>query len=360
MRRAASRKVDTFTIGFEEKAWDESGHAAAVAAHLGTNHHTLVASGRAALDLAAEMGGVYDEPFADSSQLPTTLLSRLVRGQVTVALSGDGGDEIAAGYQRYDWGLQMAEMRARTPQPVRAAAAAGVMALPTGLIDAAVGLTRHATPHAGHKIKRAARIAATEDFVSAYRQLLSLTTEPHKLAAANGDHQPAAYRPAMTSAIRDPLARMQLIDTLSYLPDDILTKMDRASMSVGLEVRVPLLDHRVWEWAMRVPVPLRRRGGTGKALLKAILARHVPSALTERPKAGFAVPLADWLRGDLRDFAEAHLSMDALSNCGVLRAPAIRRVWAEHLAGRHDHAPVLWAVLMLQSWRHGWRSAAHG
>jgi asparagine synthase (glutamine-hydrolysing) len=360
MQKGAGRKVDTFTIGFAEKAWDESSHAAAVAAHIGTNHHTLTTSGRAALDLVAEIGGIYDEPFADSSQLPTVLLSRLVRQHVTVALSGDGGDETFAGYQRYDWGLRLATAQARVPATLRMAALAGVRAVPAGLLRKAAAIAGRDTPHAGHKLKRLATLVAAPGFVAGYRQFLSLTNDPETLVTTAGEHAPAAHAPETTAALADPLARMQLTDALSYLPDDILTKTDRASMSAGLEVRVPLLDHRIWEWAMRIPVPLRRRGGAGKALLKAVLARHLPPALTERPKAGFAVPLADWLRTDLRDFAEAGLSAPALIDAGVFDAPAVRRLWAEHLAGRHDHGPVLWAVLMFQSWRHSWRAAVHG
>jgi asparagine synthase (glutamine-hydrolysing) len=349
MQRSAGRRIDSFTIGFEEKAWDESPQAAAVAAHVGSNHHTLMTNGRAALDLAVEMASIYDEPFADSSQIPTTLLSRMVRKHVTVALSGDGGDETFAGYRRYDWGLTLAAAQARVPGPLRSLAAAGVEALPTALLGAA--LAGKGGAHAGHKAKRAARLAAAPDFLTGYRQFLSLTPEPAALLAAPVEHHPAAYGRPATDAIRDPLARMQLVDALSYLPDDILTKTDRASMASGLEVRVPLLDHRIWEWAMRIPPPLRRKGGTGKALLKTILARHVPPALTARPKAGFAVPLAQWLRGDLRAFAEPLLATAALDDSGLFNAPAVRALWAQHLAGRHDHGPVIWAILMLQGWR---------
>jgi asparagine synthase (glutamine-hydrolysing) len=351
MQRMAGRQVDTFTIGFEEAAWDESPHAAAVASHIGTRHHTLMTSGRAALDVAVQMGCVYDEPFADSSQIPTTLLARMVRKHVTVALSGDGGDETFAGYQRYGWGLKLAAAQARVPGRLRSLAAAGVSALPMAVLDKAAALAGKGGAHAGHKAKRAARLAAAPDFLSGYRQFLSLTTDPAALLAAPEEHRPAAYAPATTAAIRDPLTRMQLTDALSYLPDDILTKTDRASMSAGLEVRVPLLDHRIWEFGMRLPADLRRKGGTGKALLKAILARHVPPALTERPKAGFAVPLAQWLRGDLRAFAEPLLAQPALEAAGVFNVAAVRALWAQHLAGRHDYGPVLWAILMLQSWR---------
>jgi asparagine synthase (glutamine-hydrolysing) len=354
MQRGAGRRIDTFTIGFEEKAWDESHHAAAVAAHLGANHHTLMTNGRQALGVVGDLGGVYDEPFADSSQIPTLLLSRLVRGHVTVALSGDGGDETFAGYQRYGWGLRLAAAQVRVPAALRMAAFAGLRAVPTGVLGKAAALAGRDTPHAGHKLKRLAALVAAPGFVHGYRQFLALTNHPELLVRASGEHMPAAYAPETSAALSDPLTRMQLTDALSYLPDDILTKTDRASMSVGLEVRVPLLDHRIWEWAMRIPAPLRRKGGSGKALLKAILARHVPTALTERPKAGFAVPLADWLRTELRDFAEAHLAEAALADAAVFDAPAIRRLWAEHLAGGHDHAPVLWAVLMFQAWRTSW------
>jgi asparagine synthase (glutamine-hydrolysing) len=351
MQQGAGRKIDTFTIGFEEKAWDESPHAAAVAGHLGTRHHTLMTSGKAALAVAREMGAIYDEPFADSSQIPTTLLCRMVRGHVTVALSGDGGDETFAGYQRHGWGLRLAAAQARIPRGLRAAAAAGLGAVPTQLLDRAVAASGRDIRHAGHKLKRMARLGASGDFAAGYRQFLSLTTDPGEYLAFAGEHQPAAYMRDATSAIRDPLTRMQLMDALSYLPDDILTKTDRASMSVGLEVRVPLLDHRVWAFGMRIPAAARRKGGSGKALLKDILKRHVPEALTNRPKAGFAVPLADWLRRDLRDFAEPLLASDALEASGVLHPPSISRIWVEHLEGRHDHAPLIWAILMFQSWR---------
>ncbi len=351
MQRAAGRKVDAFTIGFEEKAWDESPYAAAVAAHLGVNHHILMTSGRAALDVVGEMGALYDEPFADSSQIPMVLLSRLVRRHVTVALSGDGGDETFAGYQRYEWGLKLAAAQVRVPGPLRSLAAAGAAALPTALLDGAAAMAGKGGPHAGHKLKRAARLAAAPDFLTGYRQFLSLTTDPTALLASPEEHVPAAWLPAATRGIADPLTTMQLTDALSYLPDDILTKTDRASMSAGLEVRVPLLDHRIWDWALRIPSAQRRQGGTGKALPKAILARHVPPALTKRPKAGFAVPLAQWLRGELRAFAEPLLAAPALAAAGVFDVAAVRALWAQHLAGRHDHGPVLWAVIMLQSWR---------
>jgi asparagine synthase (glutamine-hydrolysing) len=352
MQRASSRPVQTFTIGFDDAAYDESAHASAIATHLRTDHHTLNATSTDALNLVEEMAGVYDEPFADSSQLPTLLLAKLVRGHVTVALSGDGGDESFGGYERYGWGLQLAGYQRRVPATARRMAGAAARNMPLTLMDVAARLTgMGASAHPGHRLQRALVLGAAPDFVSGYRQLLALHSAPHSLTGFAGEHHPAAYDPPLTANIADPLTRMQVIDALSYMPDDILTKVDRASMAVALEVRVPLLDTRIWEWAMRLPPESRRHKGTGKAMLRAILARHVPPALFERPKAGFAVPLAAWLRGPLRPWAESLLAPAALADGGLVDPAAAQKLWQTHLAGRADHGPVLWSLLMLEGWR---------
>ncbi len=358
MQQRCDRKVETFTIGFEEAAWDESPHAAAVAAHLGTRHTTLMTSGHAAQALVPDIAAIYDEPFSDSSQLPTLLLCRLVRDHVTVALSGDGGDETFAGYERHGWGLALQRYRERLPGFVRQAAGRLADVMPIGLADAAAGLVGHqaGSHHPGHRLKRAARAGAADSFTDGYRQFLSQTTEPHRVLRHPREHHPFAYQPNEALDRLLPLARMQTIDALSYLPDDILVKVDRASMSVGLEVRVPLLDHRLWEWAARLPSGMQRHGGKAKAVLRAILDRHVPAALTERPKAGFAVPLAAWLRLELRDWAETLLEPARLAESGLLEPTAVRKIWDSHLAGREDHAPLLWSILMFESWR---RSVLH-
>jgi asparagine synthase (glutamine-hydrolysing) len=353
MQKRSGRRVETFTIGFEEPGWDESPHAAAVAEHLGTRHHTLMTSGHAALELAPDIADIYDEPFADSSQLPTTLLCRMVRKHVTVALSGDGGDETFSGYERYGWGASLAAHQKRIPYFARSMLAAVGGVVPARLTSHVAGLAGKRGDHLGHKLQRALDLQATRQFADGYRQLLSLTTKPASLSQADQEHHPAAYGNADIGALHSVLSQMRTIDALSYLPDDILVKVDRASMSVGLEVRVPLLDHRVWGWAATIPDKKHRSGPKGKTILRAVLDRHVPMRLIDRPKSGFAVPLAWWLRRDLRDWAESLLPDN--SNA-FLDAAAVQRLWRAHLAGHHDHAPVLWSILMLESWR---RSAFH-
>ncbi len=356
MQQRAGRRIETFTIGFEEKAWDESPHAEAVARHIGTQHTTLKTSGNAARAIVPAIAAIYDEPFSDSSQIPTMLLCRLVRGHVTVALSGDGGDETFAGYERYGWGLKLDRYRQRYPAILRQIAAQALDILPLGLLERVAKVAGAGGQHPGHRLQRAARLGAAATFSDGYRQFLSQTVDPLSLMTSASEHHPRAYRgDAMLDAL-SPLSRMQTIDATSYLPDDILAKVDRASMSVGLEVRVPLLDHRIWEWSARLPGDMQRSGGKGKAVLRAVLAKHVPAVLTERPKAGFSVPLAAWLRADLREWAEALLEPARLAESGLLNAAAIRALWSRHLAGREDHSPMLWSVLVFESWR---RSVLH-
>jgi asparagine synthase (glutamine-hydrolysing) len=320
-----------------------------VARHLGTRHHTLRTSGREALALVDDLATIYDEPFADSSQLPTLLLSRLVRQHVKVVLSGDGGDEAFGGYARHGWGLNLERYQRSLPRPMRSLMASGINALPAAWLDRMMALAGRGGDHGGHKLQRAFNMGATKDFASGYRQMTSLVLEPGKLMHAAQEHHAGAFDASVTAGLHSYLTRMQVTDAMGYLPDDILVKVDRASMSVGLEVRVPLLDHRIWEWAMRTPAVQRRDGGVGKVLLRSILARHVPPALFERPKAGFAVPLARWLRSDLRDWAENLLQPATIEACGLDNA-AVRSLWMAHGAGTQDNASALWSVLMLASW----------
>jgi len=323
----------TFTIGVEDKSFDESRHAAAVARHLGTHHTTLVATEREALAIVPELGRLYDEPFADSSAVPTVLVSRLARRHVTVTLSGDGGDELFGGYTRYAWLERLASVQRAAPPPLRRTAAA----LGRGV--------RRIAP--GFRAARALSLLASPDTASLYRSLLATGAEPAALLPG--------VTPAMPTQTWEPrlsLRRAAMLDDMcAYLPDDILAKVDRASMSVGLEARVPLLDHRILAFAAALPEALLADARGGKALLRRVVERAVPRALIERPKMGFGVPLARWLAGPLREWAEALLEPARLASGLGFDAGAVRALWARLLGGDRSAAAALWPVLMAEAWR---------
>lgn len=330
MQRLSSRPVRTFTIGFAEPAYDESPHARAMADHLGTDHTELVVTPAEAQAVIPELPHVYDEPFADSSQVPTLLVSRLARGAVTVALSGDGGDELFAGYDRYARAVRVA----RVPRPIALGAAAYY------------GLR-------GDRRRRSAALALGRGPASSVRRLLSANPEADALvlgADAEAGRRRFDARWETTHGLGGLRERFMALDTTGYLPDDILHKVDRAAMAVSLETRVPLLDHRLVALAWRLSPEVRMGDGGGKWALREALARHVPRALFERPKAGFAVPIGRWLRGPLRPWVEDLLAPDALAREGLLDAVAVRRLWEAHLKGSSDDAHELWPVLMFRAW----------
>jgi len=322
----------TFTIGFADERLDESSHARAVAQHLGTDHSELIVTDADLRSVVPDLPRIYDEPFADSSQIPTVLVSRLARGSVTVALSGDGGDELFGGYERY----RLLERHARTPRALALAATAAFRIL-----------GRH-------------RDAVTSSLLGRgpahiVRRLLSEGVAAERLVPS-ADHDAIAARFlarwAATEGLGGLTARAMALDTVGYLPDDILHKVDRAAMSVALETRVPLLDHRLVALAWRLPERARVRDGIGKWVLREILARHIPRPLFERPKAGFAVPLGTWLRGPLASWADDLLAPDAVGD-GVLDAAEVARLWEAHRSGREDRSRDLWPLLMFQAWRQG-------
>lgn len=359
LMQQAARPVRTFTVGFEEAGFDESAHARAVARHLGTDHAELFVTAAEARAVIPGLPEMYDEPFADSSQIPTHLVCRAARQQVTVALSGDAGDELFGGYNRYFWAPRIWSRVARLPYPARQAVAAALQSAAPSTWDRLLG-------HAGvvrpgeklHKLGRALRGARSLDDL--YWNLVSEWPDPARLVVA-GDgggagaqgagswFSPSARESAIADVL-DPVERMMFTDALGYLPDDILCKVDRAAMAVSLETRVPFLDHRVAELAWRLPLSMKVRGNAGKWALRQILYRHVPRELIERPKAGFALPVGQWLRGPLRDWAEALLDAGRLRREGYLEPRLVRAAWSEHLSGRYDRTPRVWSLLMFQSW----------
>ena len=355
MQKRASRPVKTFTIGFAEKAYDESPHACAVAKHLGTDHTELVVTPAEAMDVIPKLARLYDEPFADSSQIPTYLVAQLARRNVTVSLSGDAGDELFGGYTRYEvaergWGLL-----GRIPGAVRRALPAVIRSRSAGWwtrgfeFAAPVIPRRWRYSNPGNKLYRLADLLS-DSAGEFYHGIISHWVNSRRMVV--GCSQPDARLGCITPDIVSPEYREQMMywDLVTYLPGDILVKVDRAAMAVSLETRVPLLDHRVLEFAWSLPLGLKVRDGRGKWLMRELLARHVPRELTDRPKMGFGIPLNQWLRGPLRDWAEAHLDESRIRREGYLDPAPIRTKWQEHLEGDHDWSYLLWDVLMFQAW----------
>ena len=330
MQRLSPTPVRTFTIGFDEQEHDESPYARAIASHLGTEHTELIVTPAQAQSIIPDLPRIYDEPFADSSQIPTLLVSTLARRSVTVALSGDGGDELFAGYGRY----ARAERLARVPRPAALAMAA------------TFGLLRD-------RRRRDAALTTVRGEAALVRRLLSGDPNADRLVLgvdAAATRERFAARWDATQGLGDLTARSMALDTTGYLPDDILHKVDRAAMATSLETRVPLLDHRLVALAWRLPPSTRAKDGTGKWILRELLAREVPRTLFERPKAGFTVPVGSWLRGPLRAWAEDLLAPAAIAREGLLDVSAVRRLWDRHRGGRTDESFALWPILMFRAW----------
>lgn len=355
MKAANSGPVKTFSIGFEQEAFNEAHHAAAIARHLGTDHTELTVTSREALDVVPRLADMFDEPFADSSQIPTYLVSAMTRKHVTVALSGDGGDELFAGYNRYQLTSRSWRLLSLMPGFARNAVASALTSQATERWDKlATRLPRNlAPPQFGDKVHKAASVLTLNDADALYRRLVS-HWEPGELMPGVTEVDGALQDPSIRKDFPDLLDRMQFLDLVTYLPDDILTKVDRCSMAIALEARVPLLDHRVVELAWRLPHSTKIRGGVTKWLLRQVLYRHVPRELIERPKMGFGVPLAEWLRGPLRDWVENLLSEKRLTETGLFDVALIRRYWSEHLSGARNWQYLLWDLLMFENWRERW------
>ncbi|HEY0412888.1 MAG TPA: asparagine synthase (glutamine-hydrolyzing) [Allosphingosinicella sp.] len=350
-QKYSSIPVRTFSIGFEEAGFNEAEYAKAVAKHLGTVHDERYVTVKEARDVIPLLPEMYDEPFADSSQIPTHLVSRFAREQVTVALSGDGGDELFAGYNRHFAAPALWQRLRKLPRPVRALIGPPLGQLPSSLWNgAAVLLPGRRQPHFGSKVQKALRVAgAARSFDDVYNSFLDeWSFEPSPVHDAEG--APAAGFDMDFAAGAPDTLRMMYCDAVSYLPDDILCKVDRAAMAVSLETRVPFLDHRVAELAARIPMAMKVRGGKGKHILRELLYREAPRALFDRPKSGFGIPVGEWIKGPLRPWAEELLDPTRMAAEGYFDAGAVGRRWRDHLSGRRDSTPALWAVLMFQAW----------
>lgn len=346
MQTQSSRPIDTFTVGFDVAGYDESAHARAVAQHLGTRHHELRVSGQHALNTVPLLAAMYCEPFADSSQIPTHLVCQSARQHATVALSGDAGDELFGGYNRYLWAGRVWRKAAPLGRWGRNSMASAIECLSPAAWDQLAGSSKSVV-RVGEKMhKLADRIKNTHTIDEFYESLISEWRYPEVLV--NG-YEPKQWINSAAS-FEDPVARMMINDALGYLPGDILVKVDRAAMAISLETRAPFLDHRLAQVAWRLPIDMKVRNGVGKWALRQLLYKHVPKELIERPKAGFAVPLASWLRGPLRPWAEALLTPSSLNAHGFLSSKVIQKYWQEHQRGSFDHSAKLWAVLMFQAW----------
>lgn len=356
MQAQSSRAVKTFSIGFNESDYDEAVYAKAVADHLGTDHTDLYVSPAQAMSVIPRLPILYDEPFADSSQIPTFLVSEMARQYVTVSLSGDAGDELFGGYNRYQVTASMWNRLAKWPRPLRAAIATGILNISPKAWDSLANATPLANRWSGigYKLHKAAGVIDAASATELYEGLVSQWLHPEEIVL--GAREPSTLltgnKPELIGL--NDVEQMMALDMLTYLPDDILTKVDRAAMGVSLETRVPFLDHRVVEFAWSLPLEYKLRresaGYTTKWALRQVLYRYVPKQLIERPKMGFGIPIDSWLRGPLRDWAEALLAEDRLTREGYLNPAPIRRRWLEHLSGTRDWQHSLWCVLMFQAW----------
>jgi asparagine synthase (glutamine-hydrolysing) len=356
MQAQSDRPVKTFSIGFEDAAYNEANDARAVAAHLHTEHTELYVSHSDVLNVIPRLAKIYDEPFADSSQIPTFLVSQLARQKVTVSLSGDGGDELFGGYNRHTWGRRIWSKIGWTPALLRKAMAAGIHSVSPGKWNSLFSRFGHIMPGAmrqrlpGYKLHKLADVLPSRDEAVLYTLLTSHWSDPQKIVlGATGEVSTKSLAknwPSLGGFEQNSMA----MDTLGYLPNDILVKLDRAAMAVSLEGRVPFLDPDVFAFAWRLPLTTKIRNGQGKWILRQLLDRYVPRQLFERPKMGFGIPIESYLRGPLRDWAEGLLSESRIREDGLLAPELIRKRWDEHLSGRKDWQYHIWDVLMLQAW----------
>jgi len=365
MQVNSHQPVRTFSIGFHENNYNEAKYAKEVAQHLGTHHTELYVTADEAISVIPQLPILYDEPFADSSQIPTYLLSKLTRNHVTVSLSGDGGDELFCGYSRYFSGYRLWNIIKQMPSFLRIIISKTLLSLPESVLDLSffwlsylLKMYGNHDRKAGYNLHRVAEVIGVKNSIEFYQQSMSHWKKPLSILTTGSDKQPLIEPEYIYNQnnhpIKNMLRQMMLIDSFSYLPDDILVKVDRASMAVSLESRIPLLDHRIVEFAASLPPEINYQKGVGKKVLRHILYRHVPKQLVERPKMGFGIPLDNWLRKKpLRDWAESLLEKSRLQQEGYFCAESIQKKWQEHLSGKRNWHYELWDILMFQAWLEG-------
>jgi asparagine synthase (glutamine-hydrolysing) len=348
MQAQSSRPVKTFTIGFHEEDYNEAQHAKSVARHLGTEHTELYVTPNEAINVIPRLPALYDEPFSDSSQIPTLLISQLAKQHVTVSLSGDAGDELFGGYNRYSLAVRLLRRFDWMPYPVRYVLGKTLAVAPAPVwayIGRLAGVSQ-----GPEKARKVIEILGAPDLERLYRVMVSHWNSPTNVVIGAIEPSTALTDRDIWPTITEFEHRMMYLDAMSYLPDDILVKVDRAAMGMSLETRVPFLDHRVVELAWRLPLSMKIRGGQGKWILKQVLFKYVPEELIERPKMGFGVPIDSWLRGPLRQWVEALLDESRLRREGYFNPAPIRQKWVEHLSGQRNWQYYLWDVLMFQAW----------
>ena len=354
MQAQSSRPVSTFSVGFHEAGYNEAMHAKAIAKHLGTEHTELYVNSKDVLAVIPKLPTIYDEPFSDSSQVPTFLVSEMTRRHVTVSLSGDGGDELFGGYNRYFKTEQWWNKIRKVPFWMRHLVAQGLLSVDaevwdrTGSFLASVSKSESRWGNLSHKITKLSGVLNLNDTQALYRHFTTHWPFPDEIVINGGEPSTFVTQPPLH--LDSAAENMMVLDTLTYLPDDILTKIDRAAMAVGLETRVPMLDHRVVEFAWSLPLSMKIRNGQGKWLLRQVLYKYIPKEFVERPKMGFGVPIDGWLRGPLRDWADSLLDESRLRQEGFFNPAPIRQIWAEHLSGKRNWQYHLWDVLMFQAW----------
>lgn len=356
MQKQSSRPVRTFSIGYHDKAFDEATHARAVARHLGTDHTELMVDPVTAQAVIGRLPDIYDEPFADSSQIPTFLVSELARRDVTVALSGDGGDENFAGYNRHHWIDRLSRYTAHVPSAILQKTSEAIRMLSVEAWDSLLSPMpdRLRPRQVGDKIHKAAAILAMQGTEGMYRGAIAQWSDPREAIPDAEEPLGVWDESGVAEDLPDNVARLRYFDMMHYLPDDILAKVDRASMAVALEARVPLLDHRVVEYAWRLPRSQLGCGSDSKRILRRVLYRHVPPELIDRPKMGFGLPIGEWIRGPLADWAQELLSEQSLKASGIFDSVVIRKRFYEHLDGRRNWQSSLWTILMFQAWHRRW------